>query len=64
MSHFDYKKGKLHGESVALEEIAERYGTPCYVYSRAALTEAYRSFDAAFAGRDHLISRPTPPWRF
>ena len=55
MAHFDYQNGELHAENVPLARIAERYGTPCYVYSRAALTEAYRAFDTAFAGRDHLI---------
>jgi len=45
----------LHAEDVALARIAERYGTPCYVYSRRALAETYRAFDAAFAGRDHLV---------
>ena len=55
MSHFEYRNGELHAEAVPLARIAERYGTPCYVYSRAALTEAWRAFDAAFAGRDHLV---------
>ena len=55
MNHFDYRNDELHAEGVALSQIAERYGTPCYVYSRAALTEAYRGFDAAFAARDHLV---------
>ena len=55
MSHFDYRNGALHAEAVPLARIAERYGTPCYVYSRAALTEAWRAFDSAFAGRDHLV---------
>mgnify|MGYP001589091403 FL=1 len=55
MSHFDYKNNELHAEAVSLSQIAERYGTPCYVYSRAALTEAYRTFDAAFAGHDQLV---------
>ncbi|MDP3281996.1 MAG: diaminopimelate decarboxylase, partial [Nitrosomonas sp.] len=31
------------------------FGTPCYVYSRSALTQAYQEFDSAFANRDHLI---------
>jgi len=53
--HFGYRNGELHAEAVPLREIAERYGTPCYVYSRAALTEAYAAFDAAFAGHDHLV---------
>lgn len=52
---FDYRGGTLHVESVALQQIAEEFGTPCYVYSRAALTQAYRAFDTAFSGRDHLI---------
>jgi len=52
---FDYRNGELHVEAVPLAQIAERYGTPCYVYSRAAVTETYRAFDTAFAGRDHLI---------
>ena len=55
MSPFEYRNGELHAESVPLSQIAERYGTPCYVYSRRALTETYRAFDAAFAGRDHLV---------
>jgi diaminopimelate decarboxylase len=55
VSHFAYQGGELHAERVPLRRIAERYGTPCYVYSRAALEQAYREFDAAFAGREHLI---------
>jgi diaminopimelate decarboxylase len=52
---FEYRNGELHAEDVALAQIAERYGTPCYVYSRRALAETYRAFDAAFAARDHLV---------
>jgi diaminopimelate decarboxylase len=55
VNHFDYRNGELHAEAVPLARVAERYGTPCYVYSRAAVTEAYRAFHAAFAGRDHLV---------
>ena len=55
MSHFDYRNGELHVEQVALSQVAERYGTPCYVYSRAAITETYRAFDAAFGARDRLV---------
>ncbi|MDI6746054.1 MAG: diaminopimelate decarboxylase [Rhodocyclaceae bacterium] len=42
-------------EGVALSTIAERYGTPCYVYSRAALTAAYEGYQAALAGRNARI---------
>ena len=52
---FSYHSAKLHVESVSLERIAVEFGTPCYVYSHATLIAAYREFDSAFAGRDHLI---------
>lgn len=52
---FAYRNGALHAEDVALDSIAREYGTPCYVYSKAALTAAYRGFAAAFASRPHLI---------
>ena len=55
MTHFGYHDGELRAEAVPLSQIAERFGTPCYVYSRAALSESWRAFDAAFAGRDHLV---------
>ena len=55
MSVFSYRNGELHAEDVPLSRIAAGFGTPCYVYSRAALTRAWREFDAAFAGRDHLL---------
>ncbi|MEO8508611.1 MAG: diaminopimelate decarboxylase [Betaproteobacteria bacterium] len=55
MSAFAYRDGELHAEGVPLSAIAERCGTPCYVYSRAALEAAYREYDAAFAGIPHLV---------
>ena len=55
MSRYTYRGGELHVEAVSLSRIANEVGTPCYVYSRAALTEAYTSFSAAFHGRDHLV---------
>ncbi|QOJ23675.1 MAG: diaminopimelate decarboxylase [Gammaproteobacteria bacterium] len=54
-SEFDYRNNELFVESVPLQQIANEFGTPCYVYSRAALTQAYQAFDSAFADRDHLI---------
>ena len=55
MNFFPVIRGELHAEQVSLSAIAERFGTPCYVYSRAALTDAYRGFADALAGRPHLI---------
>lgn len=53
--HFYYQNNQLHAEQVPLEKIASLYGTPCYVYSRAALTEGFRQFSGALQGREHLI---------
>lgn len=44
MSHFSLQQGVLHAEGVALSTIAEQFGTPAYVYSRAALTDSLREF--------------------
>jgi diaminopimelate decarboxylase len=48
------RDGTLCVEGVPLTDIAARHGTPCFVYSRAALEAAYREFDDAFAGVRHL----------
>ena len=55
MTAFPVRDGRLHAESVPLEDIARRFGTPCFVYSRAALEGAYRAFAAPLAARDHLV---------
>ena len=55
MDHFNYRDGLLHAESVPLDQIAERFGTPCYVYSRATLERHWHAFDTAFADQPHLI---------
>jgi len=52
---FAYRDGMLHAEQVPLGEIARRFGTPCYVYSRAAIEGAYREFSDALRGRDALV---------
>jgi diaminopimelate decarboxylase len=55
MTPFVVRDGELHAEGVPLAAIAARFGTPCWVYSRAALTEAYLAFDRALDNRPHLI---------
>ncbi len=55
MDMFEYRNECLHAEGVALRDIAERVGTPCYVYSRAHIEARWRDFDRAFAARDHLV---------
>jgi diaminopimelate decarboxylase len=47
--------GALALDGVSLEEIARRFGTPCYVYSRALIEAAFREFDEGLAGVDHLV---------
>jgi diaminopimelate decarboxylase len=53
--HFNYRGDDLYAENVPLSDIARRFGTPCYVYSRAALSEGYRQFAEALQGREHLV---------
>ncbi len=55
MKVFDYRGGVLAAEGVSLADIAGRYGTPCFVYSRAALEGAFRQFDGAFGDAPHLV---------
>jgi diaminopimelate decarboxylase len=53
--YFHYQNDALYAEQVPLADIAARFGTPCYVYSRAALTDSLRQFTDALQGREHLI---------
>ena len=55
MNFFSYHDGTLCAENVPLVEIAKRFGTPAYVYSRAAIELGYREFSDACAGRDVLV---------
>jgi diaminopimelate decarboxylase len=53
--YFHYQNDVLYVEGVPLADIAAQFGTPCYVYSRAALTDSLRQFTDALQGREHLI---------
>lgn len=52
---FRYKDGEFYAEEVALSKIAESVGTPCYVYSYAALKDAFTSYADAFSDVATLI---------
>ncbi len=54
MSHFTYRNGELFAENLALTDLARRFGTPLYVYSKAALTESFSAYANACSanGRD------------
>tara|TARA_B110000305_G_scaffold89110_1_gene100437 strand:- start:5652 stop:6911 length:1260 start_codon:yes stop_codon:yes gene_type:complete len=55
MNYFENRDGDLHAENVSLSEIANTCGTPTFVYSKAAIVDAYTQFDAAFSGHEHRI---------
>ncbi len=55
LSPFTRRNGELCAEQAPLSAIAERYGTPCFVYSRAALVHSFESFDRPFGNRPHLV---------
>lgn len=55
MNPFTYRDGVLHAEGVSLVDLAARSGTPCFVYSRAAIESRFASLDAALAASPHLI---------
>lgn len=52
---FHFQSGELHAEQVPVRQIAEDYGTPAFIYSRAALEAAYDAFSAAFQGHAHMV---------
>jgi diaminopimelate decarboxylase len=52
---FTYRNGGLCAEQVALEDVARRFGTPCYVYSSAAIRAAYGEYARALQGRDAMV---------
>lgn len=55
MALVERRAGTLHVEAVSLTDIAEQFDTPCYVYSRKALTEAYNAYRDVLAGHNTLI---------
>lgn len=55
MNALSRRGGLLHVEDVPLDAIAHEFGTPCYVYSRAALESAYQAYDQALGSHPHLI---------
>ena len=55
MSWLALRDGALNAEDVSLADIAGRFGTPSYVYSRASITASYEAFDRAFAAHPHQI---------
>lgn len=55
MSAFTYQNGSLHAENVSLTALAEKYGTPLYVYSRSAFEQAYLAYTDALGEWPHMV---------
>ena len=55
MHFFQYRDDKLHCEDVDLEHVADKVGTPTYVYSAGTILDHYARMDSALASLDHLI---------
>ncbi len=55
MDAFPYRQGELHCEGVSLRRLAERFGTPLYVYSRSHIVGQHRALDRALRGVDHML---------
>jgi diaminopimelate decarboxylase len=55
MDYFNYQDDALYAEDIAVADLAQEFGTPLYVYSRATLERHWRAFDNALQGHPHLI---------
>ncbi len=55
MDHFQYRNGDLYVEDVPLREVADEVGTPCYVYSPAAITQNWLEFSQGLHNREAQI---------
>lgn len=55
MDHFHYQNNELYVEEIPVTEVAARWGTPLYIYSRATLERHVSVFKAALAGHPHQI---------
>ena len=67
MDHFNYQNNELFAEAVAVRDIVNQYGSPCYIYSRATLERHWLAFDQAFGDtllvgcNDHPATRARQP---
>ena len=55
MDHFEIKNGELHAEDVPLSRIADEFGTPVYIYSRATLERHARVFREGLSGQWGIV---------
>ena len=55
MNLFKYRAGELYAEDVPVRKLADKYGTPLYVYSYSTLLRHFHAYDRAFDGYPHII---------
>jgi len=55
MHFFEYRNHQLHCEGIPIQQIAEKVGTPFYLYSYQTLVRHFTVFDGAFKGIPHLV---------
>lgn len=55
LPEMSYKNGELYFEAVPVSDVVKQVGTPCYLYSRSAFINAYKSYTNALAGIDHQV---------
>ena len=55
MDFFQYKNEQLYVEDLPVKQLAEEFGTPLYIYSRATLERHWHAFDSALGDHPHLI---------
>ena len=55
MDFFQYKNEQLYAEDLPVKQLAEEFGTPLYIYSRATLERHWHAFDSALGDHPHLI---------
>lgn len=55
MHLFQYRGNELYAEEVPVRELAEKYGTPLYIYSQSTLTRHFKAYDDAYGSFPHII---------
>jgi diaminopimelate decarboxylase len=55
MDHFHYKEGELYAEDIALKKVADKYGTPAFIYSKATLQRHANAYINSFKTMDGLV---------
>jgi len=55
MNFFKYRSGELFAEDIPVRKLAEKYGTPLYIYSYNTLLRHFKAYEDAFNGYQHII---------